>query len=141
MNPIIQNILAILVGIILGSIVNMGIIQAGGTIIPPPEGVDPTDWESVKSAMHLYGPQHFIMPFLAHALGAFIGALTAGMIASNRKMLFALLIGVFFLLGGIVSLFLLPSPVWFSITDLVFAYIPFAWLGGKLSIRKSKKKM
>lgn len=132
MNPIIRNILAIIGGIILGSVVNMGIITISGSIIPPPEGADVTTTEGLKEAMHLFQPKHFIMPFLAHALGTFAGALLAGFIAVNRKMMIALIIGFFFLIGGIASVFMLPSPIWFTILDLVVAYIPMAYLAGKL---------
>ena len=132
MNPIIRNILAIIGGVILGSVVNMGIITISGSIIPPPEGADVTTTEGLKEAMHLFQPKHFIMPFLAHALGTFAGALLAGFIAVNRKMMIALIIGFFFLIGGIASVFMLPSPIWFTILDLVVAYIPMAYLAGKL---------
>jgi len=135
MNPIVRNILAVITGAILGSIVNMGIIMISGSIIPPPEGADVTTTEGLKAAMHLFQPKHFIMPFLAHALGTFAGALIAGLIAATHKMKFALGIGVLFLLGGIASVFMLPSPVWFTILDLVVAYIPMAYIAGKIVSR------
>lgn len=136
MNPIIRNILAVMAGIIIGSAVNMGIIMISGSIIPPPEGADVTTTESLKSTIHLFEPKHFIFPFLAHAIGTFAGAFLAALIAATYKMKFALGIGVFFLAGGISSVFMLPSPTWFIILDLVGAYIPMAFLAGKLAIRK-----
>jgi hypothetical protein len=138
MNPIIKNILAVVAGCILGSLVNMGIIMISGAIIPPPEGADVTTTEGLKAAMHLFQPRHFLMPFLAHALGTFAGALVAALIAVNHKMKFALGIGVFFLAGGIASTFMLPSPLWFTIVDLGLAYIPMAYLAGKLASPKIK---
>ena len=131
MNPILKNILAVVAGVILGSVVNMGIIMLSSSIIPPPEGVDVTNMESLKSSMHLFEPKHFIFPFLAHALGTLSGAFTAALIAAANKMRFALGIGAFFLLGGIVNVFMLPSPAWFTVLDLVGAYIPMGWLGGR----------
>jgi hypothetical protein len=136
MNPIIRNILAVIAGIVLGSAVNMGIISISGSIIPPPEGVDLSSMESLKAAMHLFEPRHFIFPFLAHALGTFVGAFVAGMIAASHKLIFAMGIGGFFMIGGIVNILMLPSPTWFTIVDLAGAYIPMAWLGGSLAIRK-----
>lgn len=139
MNTILRNVLAIITGVIVGSVVNMGIINISGSIIPPPEGSDLTTMEGLKAAMHLFEPQHFIFPFLAHALGTFVGAFLAALIAATHKMKFALAIGVFFLIGGIYMVFLLPSPVGFIILDLVVAYIPMAWLGGKLAGGINKK--
>ena len=128
--------LAVIGGAIVGTIVNMSIITISGSIIPPPNGVDVTTMEGLKSSMHLFQPIHFILPFLAHALGAFAGAWLAALIAANNKMKFALAIGVFFLAGGIANVFMLPSPAWFAVLDLVVAYIPMAYLGGRLAIRK-----
>jgi len=139
MIPIVKNILAVITGLILGGIVNMGIIMISGSIIPPPEGVDPSDMESIKESMHLYGPHHFIFPFLAHALGTFVGAFLAAMIAATHKIKFALVIGFFFFLGGLYMVFVLPSPTWFTVLDLAGAYIPMAWLGGKLAGGTGKK--
>lgn len=138
MNPIIKNILAVLVGAIAGSAINMGIIMISSSIIPPPEGVDNTTMEGLKAGIHLFQPKHFVFPFLAHALGTFAGALLAAIIAANRKMLFALVIGGFFLAGGIANILMLPSPIWFTVLDLVGAYFPIAFLAGKLVIPKIK---
>ena len=132
MNPILRNVLAVVAGIILGSIVNMAIIMLSSSIIPPPEGVNPSDMESLKASMHLFEPKHFLMPFLAHAFGTLVGAFVAGLIAINHRLKISLAIGLFFILGGITNILLLPSPLWFTITDLALAYIPMAWLGYKL---------
>jgi len=138
MNPIIKNILAVIVGGVVGSAVNMGIIMISSSIIPLPEGVDNTTMEGLKAGMHLFQPQHFLFPLLAHTLGTFVGALIAAIIAANRKMLFALVIGGFFLAGGITNIMMLPSPIWFTALDLAGAYIPMGYLAGKLVIRNRK---
>ena len=136
MNPIIRNILAVVAGIIIGGAVNMGIILISSSIIPPPEGADITTMEGLKASMHLMQPKHFIMPFLAHALGTLVGAYIAATIAVNHKLKFALAIGGWFLLGGIVNIFMLPSPIWFTVVDLAGAYVPMAYLAGKLATKK-----
>ena len=103
------------------------------SIIPPPPGVDVTTEEGLKAGMHLFKPINFLMPFLAHALGTFAGAFVAAWIAANSKLLWAMLVGVFFLIGGTAMVFMIPSPTWFTIVDLVLAYFPMAWLGYKLA--------
>jgi hypothetical protein len=132
MNPIFKNVIAVVVGLLAGSAVNMGIIMISGSIIPPPEGVDITTMEGLKAGMHLFQPKHFIMPFLAHALGTFVGAFLGVLIAANRKMLVALVVGIFFLAGGIANVLMLPSPLWFTIVDLAGAYLPMAYFAAKL---------
>jgi hypothetical protein len=77
------------------------------------------------------------MPFLAHALGTFVGALVAGSVAATHKMKFALGIGAWFLLGGVANLFMLPSPTWFAVVDISLAYFPMSYLAGKMTAGKS----
>lgn len=136
MNPVLRNVLAVIAGIVIGSIVNMSIILISGSIIPPPDGVDNSTMEGLQKTMHLFEVQHFIFPFLAHAIGTFTGAVTTALIAINHKKKLALVIGAFFLLGGIISVCSLPSPMWFTFVDLVFAYIPMAYLALKLVCKK-----
>lgn len=132
MNSILRNILAVIGGIVIGVIVNLGLVMVGGALIPPPDGVDIMDMESIAASLHLFGPKHFVFPFFAHALGTLAGAAVAALIATSRKMRYALGIGVFFLIGGITNVMMVPSPTWFVILDLVVAYIPMGWLGGRL---------
>jgi hypothetical protein len=135
MNPTIKNVLAVVAGLVLGSIVNMAIIMISGSIIPPPEGADVTSMEGLKASMHLFGPKNFIFPFLAHALGTWVGAIIAAKFAANKNMRLAMVIGAIFFVGGFTNVFLLPSPMWFNILDLVGAYFPMAYLGGKLMVK------
>ena len=128
-----RNILAIIIGLIIGSGVNMGLILTSGYVIPPPEGADVSTMEGLKATMHLFETRHFIFPFLAHGLGTLVGAFVTSKLAANHKMKFALSIGGFFLIGGIINIINLPSPVWFNAVDLIGAYIPMAWIGGKLA--------
>lgn len=135
MNPILRNILAVIAGALVGSIVNMAIITVSGSVIPPPEGADVTTMEGLQASLHLFEPKHFIMPFLAHALGTMVGAWLAARIAATRKITCAMVVGGLFLVGGIGNVLMLPSPLWFTVVDLVGAYIPMAYLGGKLAMR------
>ena len=135
MHPILRNILAVIVGWLIGSAINMGLIQIGHQIYPL-EGVDINDMDALASVMPTLSYEYFIFPFLAHALGTLVGAFVAATIAANNKMKFAIAIGCFFLIGGIINVVMLPSPTWFAILDIVGAYIPMAMIGGKLAIRK-----
>ena len=137
MNPIVRNILAVIVGGIVGMSVNMALIMVSGSIIQNPEGFDPTSEESIAATAHLLESRHFLMPFIAHAGGTLAGALIAALIAATHKMKFAMGIGVFFLIGGIAACFMIPAPTWFIIVDLVIAYIPMGILGGRLAGAKN----
>lgn len=129
MSPVLKNILAVVAGIVFGSIVNMGIIMISGSIIPPPEGADNTTMEGLKASIHLFEAKHFIFPFLAHALGTLVGAVIATKIAATRKMTMALLVGLFFLIGGTANIVMLGGPLWFTALDIIVAYMPMAYVG------------
>ena len=135
MNPILKNVLAVIAGWIGGSIVNMGLIKIG-TAVFPIEGIDPNDMEALAAVIPTLGNEFFIFPFLAHALGTLVGASIAGIVAVTHKMKFSFAIGGLFLLGGIAINFMLTGPTWFTLLDIVVAYIPMAYLGGTLVIRK-----
>ena len=132
MNPILRNVLAFIAAWIVGSIINFGLISLGPSIIPLPEGAD---MENLKESMLLFKPQHFIFPFLGHALGTLVGGFTVAKLAVTHRMKLAIGIGVFFLLGGIYMVVLAGGPLWFILLDLIVAYIPMGWLGGKLATR------
>lgn len=137
MHPVLRNVLAMIAGVLAGGLVNMAIVMAGPMVIPLPEGVDPSDVDSLKENIHLLKARHFIAPFLAHAIGTLAGAFIAAAIAHSHHFKFALGIGAFFLAGGIMNSFLLPAPGWFIAADLLLAYIPFALLGGRFAVKRT----
>jgi len=139
MSPIFKNISAVVLGWIGGSFINMGLVRTGHSFFPI-SGVDPNDMNALAEVMPTLGYEYFIFPFLAHALGTFVGAIIASMIAANNKMKFALSIGGLFMLGGIIVNYMLPGPTWFAFADIVLAYIPMAWLGGKIGTRLAQRK-
>ena len=128
----IRNILAVIVGLAVGMLVNGGLIKLGHAVIALPPGSDVSTMEGIAAAMPLFGPEHFIFPFLAHAGGTLVGTLVATLIAASQKLKIALGLGVVFLIGGIAAVIMLPAPLWYDVIDLLFAYIPMAWIGAKL---------
>jgi hypothetical protein len=136
MKRVFRLILAVIAGLFVGSIVNMALVMLSGHVIPPPAGVDTTTTEGLKAAMPLFEPKHFLFPFLAHAMGTLVGALVATLATPGRTSGPAWTVGGLFLIGGIAAVVMLPSPLWFTVVDLVFAYLPMAWLGHRLAVRK-----
>ena len=110
MNPILKNILAVVLGWLAGSAVNMGLVLAGHAVFPI-TGIDPNDMKALAAIMPTLGCEYFIFPFLAHALGTLFGALIAGLIATSHKMKFALSIGGLF-------------PIWKVYQDLQHLWVP-----------------
>lgn len=134
---ILRNIIAVILGLVIGSLVNMYIVGFSADQL----GLDPKDpaYMTKLGAMLPTAPWNaFIYPFLAHAVGTFLGALVAGFIAVSHKLKCALVIGAFFLIGGIAASIMIPAPVWFIVTDIALAYIPMAFLGGIIAIKTAR---
>ncbi len=135
MSTLLRNVLAVIVGIAIGGVVNTALITLSPSLIPPPAGVDVNSAESLAKAMHLFEPRHFVMPFLAHALGTLAGALAAYLIAATHRAPIAYVIGAVFLCGGVAASFMIPAPAWFIALDLLVAYLPMAWLAIQIGAR------
>jgi len=136
---ILRLLIAVLAGSIIGATVNMSIILLQPLTIPLPEGTDVSSMDSLAKAMPNFRIKHFVMPFLAHALGTLVGAFVASIISKNPKQISALIIGGIFLMGGIDMVRQLPSPLWFNILDLVGAYFPMAIMGCFAAIKILKQ--
>lgn len=133
MSPLVKNIIAVVAGVIVGSMVNSGIVNIGPSIIPLPEGADVSSMESLAESMHLFTFWNYVPPFLGHALGTLIGAFLAVKLAASHQKRIALGIGVFFMIGGIVAASMIGGSLIFIVVDLTFAYIPMALLALRLA--------
>lgn len=133
MNPTLKNIIAVVTGVVAGSIVNSAIVNVGPSIIPLPEGADVSSMESLAESMHLFTFWNYVPPFLAHALGTLVGAFLAVRLAGSHHGKIALGMGVFFLIGGVVAASMIGGSMSFIVVDLVLAYIPMAILGQRLA--------
>lgn len=128
-----KDTLLFVIALLLGMGVNMGLIYTGIYVVPLPDGVDVNTREGLKAALPLLEFRHFVFPFLAHAMGTFAGAYCIGRWASSNKQRRALIVGTVFFIGGLMNIVGMPSPIWFSVMDLVLAYFPMAWFGYKIS--------
>lgn len=133
MKTAVGNVLALLAGVVVGSLVNMGLVNIGPLVVPLPEGADVSTMESLRASMKLFTPVNFLFPFLAHALGTLAGAFVAAKFAASHSTQFAVGIGVLFLMGGVAAVYMFGGPLWFILADLLVAYIPMGYLGAFLA--------
>lgn len=131
MNASLKNILIFVGALILGSLVNGLIIQFGPLLIPPPEGVDFSTEKGLMEGMPKMEARHFITPFLAHAIGTLVSAILMKRFAFENASRYTFGVAIFNLLAGIYMVYLLPAPFWFEAMDIIFAYLPMAWLANK----------
>ncbi|MBK7946018.1 MAG: hypothetical protein IPJ85_12275 [Flavobacteriales bacterium] len=132
MNPILRNILAVLTGIVACLFLNGLLLGLMMKLIATPEGFNP----ELPSTYSLLTAKHYLSPFVAHAVPSLIGGAIAALLAASRKLSFALVVGVLHLLGGIAAAIMIPAPAWFIVLDLIVAYLPMAWIGGRLAARR-----
>ena len=126
MKQIFKNIGIVILGIIIGMIVNMGLIIGGGIIVPMSETINSMNainWDF----------KYFIFPFLAHSIGTLSGAFIVSKISRNSHIIMPLIVGLYFLLGGLYMVTILPAPTWFISLDIILCYIPMALFGWKIS--------
>lgn len=129
MSTNLKNILFVIGGFVVGSIVNMAIVFISFKLLPLPEGFDMNDPDMINRAIESFKPVHFVYPLLAHGLGTLAGAFFTARFVSNAKLQYAMIIGLLFFIGGIMNMQEIIAPMWFNVTDLIVAYFPMAWLG------------
>jgi hypothetical protein len=95
--------------------------------------------QSIAQSIHLLQPKHYLLPWLAHALGTLAGATLAYLLAANLRLTLSFAVGIVSLAGGLAAATMIPAPKWFLVVDLVGAYLPMAWLGGLLGARLRSK--
>ncbi|MBL7964114.1 MAG: hypothetical protein JNM31_09770 [Flavobacteriales bacterium] len=130
MNPILRNVLAVLLGVAVCLYLNGMLLGVMMKLVGTPEGFD----VNTPSTFTLLQAKHMLSPFVAHAVPSLVGGFVAALIAATRKMTFALVVGGVHLLGGIAAAFMIPAPAWFIAVDLLVAYLPMAWIGGRLGM-------
>ena len=134
MKQVVLYFLAIFAGTLIGSVANMLIISFSTTIIPLPKEANNSSIKSLEQTIHLFQFKHFMIPLLGHAAGSLTVGTIAAWIAPGNKLLVALTIGFFLLIGGAMMVFQLPSPVWFNVVDLTLAYLPMSWIGYRIHL-------
>lgn len=135
-NVIFRNVSAVILGLFIGGQLNMIILELGMKILPLPDGVDLNKIETIAANIDKYTFPHFVNVFLAHGLGTLLAAFICVKLAKSQHFNLAMVVGVLFLIGGIMAVTMIPAPMTFNIIDLVGAYIPMAWFGYILAKKK-----
>ena len=123
-----RSIVALICGVIAGSIFNMAIVMLSWVMYPLPDGANTSDPATMKMYIQSLPAQAFLVVLAAHAGGALVGGLVAALIARKWQLVLGAIVGGFFLIGGIMNILSLPCPVWFAVADLVL-YVPCGFLG------------
>ena len=126
MRIFLRIIFSLILGVFSGSIVNILLIMLGSYIISAPESFNPMNAKDWTIAL-------FIFPFLAHSVGTLAGSFVAAKASKNYHISISLMVGLWFLAGGIYMTTIIPAPAWFETLDIIICYIPMAYIGWNLS--------
>ena len=108
-----RTIVGTITGILM-TFVTIAVIEfIGHTVFPPPADLDWSDPDALRSYIDTLPILALSFPLIGYLFGTFDGVFIAGVIARDRYMVHALVIGGLVLLGTIVNLALFPHPGWF----------------------------
>lgn len=138
MGQIIRSVIGVALGLVTTFVVFM-VLHFVGHAIWPMEGVDMNDMKAVYAATGNMPAGALIFLLATYALGVFLGAFVAALIAGRTHLIHAFIVGGVFLLGGILELSMANFPSWFWVAD-VLVYPVAAFLGGTLAALRQRPK-
>jgi hypothetical protein len=130
-----RKVLAVLAGIVAAVAVFMIFERINGKLFPLPPGTDPADHEAMTAYVGTLPATAFVLVLAGWAVGSFVCGLLIRVISRSGDTTPAYIAGLFLMTAGIVDIFMLPHPLWFTITGIVI-FIPLTLLGHSLVRRK-----
>lgn len=129
MNPKIRVILAVIAGIVAGSII-IFIVQMASPHQPPAD-LDITDKTKFAEWVNSLPMSAFLIVLLSYFLGSVAGGWVANKIAAPTYYRPALVAGFGLFVMGLINLITIPHPMWFAIVSSLLYFLG-AWVGGRM---------
>lgn len=133
---IIPNIGAVGAGFVTAMLLAISIYKLGKVVDPPSEMLSLNDIGAVE---RFYTSHPIFLEFVlaGHFIGVFVGAYLAGLLAKGAKLKISMFVGAICFILGIIDVVHFVHPLWFDIVNTI-GYLPLAYLGGVLAIRRDK---
>jgi len=126
----IRNIIALVVGLALGMVVNLALVSLNMSLLHPmPAGSSMSDPVQFQAYLDTLPATAFLVAVLAHLGQAFVGGWVAARLCTTRPVVFAMIIGAISLAGGISMMATYKGPDWMFIE--LPLYLVVAWLAGR----------
>ncbi|MCD1116787.1 hypothetical protein [Chryseobacterium turcicum] len=129
-----KKTLAVIAGIIVGSICIWAIETLNHVIHPYPEDMKPNDMEGFKNYIENLPFLGKFMVIVGYAVGALVSGFVATKISKDEKPTAALICGGIFAFFTIYNMTVLPTPIWFWILGILVWILVLA--GYKLALNK-----
>ena len=120
-----RDIIAVLVGWIVGMATNGAFVFLSVALYPMPDGVTFNDKEGFAAYIETLPLTAFLIVLVAHLSQAFFGGLVAAKISKKRPLTVAMIIGSLSLIGGYINMQSIPLPAWMWIEMPL--YLVAAW--------------
>ena len=124
----IRDVLAVIIGLVLGNLAIMGLHSLGTVFYPLPKELDISNTLEIAKYIKKAPLGSMLFVMLAHLGGTFISGIFTTLISKNIIPIY--IIGSFFTISGMYNLYILPHPLWFNIEILL--YFPAAMYSHKL---------
>jgi hypothetical protein len=132
-----KRILAVIGGIVAGSITVAAVEMLGHYLYPLPAGMKSDDMEAMKEYIPNAPFMALFFVIIAYALAALVVGFVSTKIANDGKNKYAIIGGVIFLIITIINLAMLPTPIWFW--ALGVAVWGLVLVGYQLALNKNKE--
>jgi len=109
--------LALLSGMLVGYLVIFGIEMISVSMYPPPQNLNPMNYEDLVKMMETIPTAALLIIGLAHIAGTFTGGIVALLIAYRNKWVGYGFAGLMLALT-VFNLITIPHPFWFVIFDI-----------------------
>lgn len=128
----IRKILAVIAGAALAVALIAAFDRISHWAYPVPENLDWDNASVVADYIASLPVGAFLFVLAGWGLGALCGGVLAALIAREKPVLFATIIGALVILGTVATLLSFPHPLWFSVTAIVVIAV-MTYLAGKIA--------
>ena len=129
-----RNIVSVGAGVFAGVILLVLLQTANGMAFPPPPGTDPNDPESMRRAMAAMTTAAYVGLVAGYLVATTVACTIAARLAGTAPALRARLVGLAFIVAGIMNFRAIPHPMWVVVATLSSFVIAMA-LGPRLAGR------
>ncbi|MCB0408726.1 MAG: hypothetical protein KDD29_00805 [Flavobacteriales bacterium] len=118
-----KSVLAVLLGLLASFVVVAAIEYLGHALYPLSEQIDVNETEALKKLMENAPFGALFMVLIAHLFGGAASVFTTIKIAKKSGP--AYVVAILFFLLTISNLFMIPHPIWFTVSDVVMVLAGF----------------
>jgi hypothetical protein len=113
-----NNVLPVVAGFIVSSIIMMIFESINHYIYPFPEGMDPMNTESVREFAAILPWQAYILVMLGWIVGSFVGSWTTEKISKTRKYTLSGVLAVLLIAAAFLNYFMLQDNLIFYVISI-----------------------